>query len=141
MKLLILCHVFNVTGRPLDTVILQDTGGRLNLPGGPVADGEMPEIAAQRYLRAIGIEPSLPDIVIVGALQYAEEQILCCQCPWKGRAVIKEPGICLLPREITESEEVPHVMKVVIPMLRAGLKGWLVGSHDKLVGVNLEGWQ
>ena len=141
MKLFVLCHAFNVQGRPLETVVLQSTGGRINLPGGPVQDGEMPEVAAQRYLRAIGIEPSLPDIVSVGALQYAQETIVCCQCPWKGTAVIKDPGLTMLPREITASEQVPPVMRVVIPMLRAGLKGWLVGSHDTLIGVNLEGWQ
>jgi hypothetical protein len=141
MRTFILCHAFNVRGRPLDTVVLQDTGGRLNLPGGPYQDGEMPEIAAQRYLRAIGIEPSLSDICIVGALQYAEETILCCQCPWKGQAILKEPGLTMLPREITASRQVPPAMKVVIPLLRAGMKGWLVTSHENLIGINLGGWQ
>lgn len=139
MKLFILCHAFSVQHLS-DVVVLQDTGGRINLPGGPVEDGEMPEVAAQRYLRAIGIEPSYPDIVIVGALQYAQEQILCCQAPWKGQSEITAPGLTMLPREITASEQVPPAMKLVIPMMRAGLKGWLVGSHDKLIGVNLEGW-
>lgn len=140
MKLFILCHAFSVPQHLDDRVVLQNTGGRVNLPGGPVQDGEMPEVAAQRYLRTIGIEPSLPDIVVVGALQYTEETILCCQCPVKGPLNFRDPGCWLLPREITASEQVPPAMKVVIPMLRAGLKGWLVGSHDKLIGVNLEGW-
>lgn len=146
MKLFVLCHVHQVPQASIaaiNLVLIQDTGGRHNLPGGPIQDGEMPEIAAQRYLRALGVEPSLPDICIVGSLQYAEETILCCQCPCKGvlPALLPNNAEWVTPREISQSDKIPPAMKVVIPLMRAGMKGWLATSHDTLIGVNLEGWQ
>jgi 8-oxo-dGTP diphosphatase len=116
--------------------------GRLNLPGGKVEEGETPLQAVVRELEEeAGFRP-IVDPKLLGLLQDGSNAIHCF------KAIIQKEDSEPKPREgetqqalwmkwhqaLHDPRLIPN-LKVIIPLLRMGVSGWVIGdtyrSSDK----------
>ena len=121
-------------------VLLTDA---LLLPGGEISDGEMPEVAAVRFLADVGVKASLPDCRIMGVIQHAGELVHVVHCPaWEAAPSI-DVGAHWMPIEqvMKRDSKVTHAIKLASALCRAGLTNWAFTNNNAIVGLNLEGWQ
>lgn len=145
MKYYALCYAVPVPLVGWSQVLLMGSE-RQNMPGGEVNDGEMPEQAADRLLRKVGITASLPDIRIMGVIQSTHEIVHVCHCPFRvgdereGPAVIG--GAFWVPLEqAMKSKQVLYAAKLAVALCRSGLTNWSFANDGPIVGLNLEGSQ
>src|SRR4029077_1819276 len=93
----------------------------LMLPGGEISDGEMPEVAAARFLKDVGVTASLPDIRIMGVIQHVGELVHVCHCPT--RDIVHGDGAAWFPLSdvMRRGSTVPHSTQLASALCRAGL--------------------
>lgn len=121
-------------------VLLTDA---LLLPGGEISDGEMPEVAAARFLKDVGVTASLPDCRIMGVIQHTGELVHVVHCPVREPAPAIDVGAHWTPLEqvMKRDSKVTHAVKLASALCRSGLTNWCFTNNGPIVGLNLEGWQ
>jgi hypothetical protein len=145
MKNHVLCYAVPVPFLGWSNVLLMGTDTH-NLPAGEMGDDEMPEVAAARVLRNVGITVSLPDTRVMGVIQHTTELVHVCHCPFRvgeereGPAVVGSAFWVPLEQAM-KSEQVLHAAKVAVALSRSGLTNWAFSNNGPIVGLNLEGWQ
>lgn len=130
--------------------------GRYNLPGGKIEDGETPQEAALRELieEAGGIQTSSSMPNLMGVIQGSWGKVHCLQ-------VWADPTIPLTPQESEtqnifwkswqEIKDDPRLipnLRVIIPMMLMGCKGWSVfdegpswGKETHVIDIEIKnGW-
>lgn len=115
------------------------------MPGGEIGD-EMPEVAATRFLKEVGLIASLPDTRIMGVIQHKGELVHVCHCPIRvdGREdLTPKNGAFWSPlNEVMKRQSpVPHAIRLSAALCRAGLTNWAFTNDGAIVGLNLEGSQ
>jgi len=116
------------------------------MPGGEIADDEMPEVAAARFLKEAGLTASLPDIRVMGVIQHKNELVHVCHCPIQvnGKEDLDLIGDAFwspLNEVMKQGSPVPHSVRLSVALCRAGLTNWAFTNDGAIVGLNLEGWQ
>jgi hypothetical protein len=137
MKNFVLCYAAPLFVGFSD-VLLSDT---LLMPGGEIADDEMPEVAAARFLREVGLAASLPDIRIMGVVQHKAELVHVCHCPLRDAPAPTGAVWVPLSDVMKRDSKVPHAVKLAAALCRAGLTNWSFTNNQSIIGLNLEGWQ
>lgn len=133
MKTFILCHAHPAAGT-WDNVLMAGKG----LPGCELTGDEMPEAVAHRRLGELGVVASLPDICIVGSLNFGQQStILLLNCPF---TECDSPEVVPF-RQFMETQEIVIGVRIAIALLRAGCKGFSVSNIGPFVNLNMEGRQ
>jgi 8-oxo-dGTP pyrophosphatase MutT (NUDIX family) len=123
--------------------------GLVNLPGGRMEPGEMPEQAAFRELKEeTTLHASLPDIRVLGVIQGEEWRVHVCYCPYRdwhdggpqqAKSNCGEEGkiITLKLREIATLPNVIPNLRLIVPLCIAGVSGWVLREGETKFDLNL----
>lgn len=115
--------------------------GKLNLPGGSVNPGELPESAAFReLLEETGLVASKPDIQVLGCIAGDDWFVDVCFCPYRPRfngveqsprTLTTEGEILTLPwREAIHDPRLIPNLRIIIPFCQARADGWQLNRSE-----------
>ena len=151
-KQYVLCFAQQVPYRTLPEVILierlnEPHAGKLNLPGGKIHDGEIPEAAAVRELHEeTGLWASSADTKVLGTIEGETWQVHVCYCPYRStpalgpsqeaRTQAPDEGqvLTLSIREALDDPKLIPNLQVIIPLCIAKATGWrMQDTHDGVI--------
>jgi 8-oxo-dGTP pyrophosphatase MutT (NUDIX family) len=140
MKQYVLCLATAIPHIDTQTVVLvervkQDWQlGRLNLPGGEIEEGELPEGAAVRELEEeTSIRASLIDTKVMGVLDCPKCKVFVCLCPYRqwfnggeqSAKQMEEQPIHVIPwRQVKDDPRLIPNLNIIIPLCNSRLTGW-----------------
>ncbi len=114
--------------------------GMYNLPGGKLEPGETPEQAAKRELwEETGINCHIENVHVVGRIEDVGCTVYVCVCRYdslcgrnKAESRTAENVFWMPFNDAFRSERLLDNLKVIIPLCRSGVKGWVIRTNPPL---------